>query len=168
MASDRLSPCVAYSRRTCSWMPSSLEARINQESSRCCVLATAMRTAATKSVLLPHLVIICTISADIEPRYWYLDKILVRIPNAPGMCIGSEAFAQIMARRSLTVSGSKSDKKVRSNNPINAVESFHFCLSVRWGRGSSTTFELRNPGKPEKKRSSSWSSSKLSNVHRKA
>src|SRR6266702_2768131 len=81
---------------------------------------------------------------------------------------GSRAFAQMMARWILTDSGSKLDENVRSNNPTNAVESFFFCTQLRLGRGSLTTLELRKPGKPEKKRSSSWSSSKQSNVHRKA
>src|SRR6266702_1157743 len=84
------------------------------------------------------------------------------------MSAGSIALAQMTALRLLIGSGNKSDEKVRSDNPSNASKSFHFWTVVRLGRGSLTTFELRKPGKPEKKRSSLWSSSKQSNVHRKA
>ena len=78
------------------------------------------------------------------------------------------AFMHIMTRRFLIDLGSKSDESVRSNDPSNVVQKSNFWSSVRFGRGSSTTLELQKPGKPEKKRSSSWSSSKQSNVHMKA
>ena len=72
-------------------------------------------------MLFPHPLKIFAILVASGPLYWYLIKIVSRVLTASGVCSGSMAFAQIIARRFLTGAGSESDEKVRSNNPRNAA-----------------------------------------------
>jgi hypothetical protein len=129
---------------------------IYQESSRGCILAIISWMMTCACNLLSSSCYFSSLSKSSQFRwpaghYIGIGQNCIRILNASGMCSGSTAFAHIMARRFLTGGGSKSDEKVRSNNPRNASESFHFSSSVRLGRGSRQELELRKPGKPEKK-----------------
>ena len=149
---------------------------MNQESSFRCTLATTMKNKAWSRVLsspsrLSQRLIKCTVSIECTVPYPSSDASLRTISgNALGASTRSKALAQMSPLRRLTRSGNKnkSDENVRSNNLTIAFKSWSLCSSLRPLRGSLTTLELWKPSKPEKKFSSSWSSSKRSKVHMRA